>query len=353
MKHPIHFIKKHRKRLFVLLPIIILLVIFWPRPGKPVETQTVRRTNIVESLTATGTVYAMTSVDLNFLTSGKLVYLGAKKGDHVQPGQTIAVLDQRTVQKNLETSLRTYAEQRNTFDQTKDNNQNRTPEQSLNDAMKRVLQNNQYDLEKAVISVELLDLAKQQAILASPIAGVITRADVVSTGVNVGTTTTFTIADPNNLTFKIDIDEADIGKVIIGQKVKLTLDAFSDQTIAATVKTIDFAAHTTSTGGNAYTVEVALPTNATSKYRIGMNGDAEIITNEKNHVLGAALSSITDDQYVYVKTPQGFAKRKVRVGLKNDTDAEIVSGIQEGEAVALDTTEAENSLKNKKRFFFL
>lgn len=345
MKRRLHVIKNYilnhkKKTLLILIPIIILAIIFWPRPQKSLEVESVKKQNIVESLPATGTVSSETSVDLHFLSAGKLVYLGVKKGNFVKQGQTIGVLDQRTVQKNLETELRDYAQQRNSFDNTLEDNKDK----AISDDIKRILQNNQYDLEKAVISVELQDLAKQQAVLTSPISGIVISADVVTAGVNISTTTNFTIADPDHLIFKIDIDEADIGKVKIDQKVKIILDAFPEETFTLKVKSIDFAAHTTTTGGNVYTVEVALPENTALQYRIGMNGDAEIITNEKKNVLTVPLSSLLDDNHVYVKTNGKFEKRKITTGLRNDTDVEIKSGLKAGEEVALDPVEAEKSV---------
>lgn len=339
-------LKHHKRRLLILLiPLIVLTIIFWPRPQKPIGVQAAEKHDLVESISATGTVSSETSVDLHFLSAGKLAYLGVKKGDLVKAGQVIANLDLRTVQKNLETELRDYASQRITFDQTRTDNQNRTPDEALNDSMKHILQNNQYDLEKAVISVELQDLARQQAILVSPINGIITATDVTTSGVNVTTTTTFTIADPKNLIFKIDIDEADIGKVKLDQKAKVTLDAFPDKTLDLKIKSIDFASHTTSTGGNVFTVEVLLPDNTDLLYRIGLNGDAEIVTNEKKNVLTIPLSSLFDDNFVYVKTGGKFEKRKVSTGLSNDTQTEIKSGLKAGEEVALDPTEAEKRAK--------
>jgi len=338
-------ILKHKKRLLFLIPLIVLIFFLWPKPEKPIEIDVVKKEDIVESISATGTVYSETSVDLKFLSSGKLTYLGVKRGDSVKTGQVIATQDLRTVQKNLETELRDYAEQRNTFDTTQEANQNRTPNQALNDSMKKILQNNQYDLDKAVISVELLDLAKEQSILISPINGIVTSADVTSAGVNISTTTSFTIADPANMVFKIEIDEADISKVKIGQKVKVTLDAFPDKTLELEVKSIDFATHTTSTGGNVYTVEVSIPENKDLLYRIGMGGDADIITNQKQNVLTIPLSSLVDDSYVYVKTNGKFEKRNVKIGLSNDTDVEIKSGLKINEEVAIDPTEAEKRIK--------
>jgi HlyD family secretion protein len=83
-----------------------------------------------------------------------------------------------------------------------------------------------------------------------------------------------------------------------------------------------------------------------------MNGDAEIITNQKENVLTIPLSSIVDDEYVYVKinpdrigTSSRFEKRNVKTGLSNETDIEIKSGLKLGEEVAIDPTEAEKRVK--------
>ena len=191
-----HLPRKHKKIYFVILVILIGTgIYFWPRPQKQIETQKVIRQNIVESISSTGTVDSQTSVDLTFVVGGKLVYLGAKKGDLIKKGQVIGILDQRSVQKNLESDLRDYSLQRNNFDQTNSNNQNRTPQQALNDDMKRILQNNQYNLDKAVISVELQDLAKQQTVLTSPIDGILLSEDIDVSGVNLTPATSFVVPE--------------------------------------------------------------------------------------------------------------------------------------------------------------
>ena len=94
-------------------------------------------------------------------------------------------MDERTVQKNLEIALIDYSKQRLTFDQTLEKNQNRTPAEALNIDMKRILENNQFDLDKAIKSVELSDLAKQDSVLTTPISGIVTRSDVETAGVNI------------------------------------------------------------------------------------------------------------------------------------------------------------------------
>lgn len=354
MPNILHLLIAYKKFVIVFLVALIGLAVYSatrPSPAQQIELQTIKRQDMKQSLSATGSIDSAKSVDLTFVTGGKMVYLGIKKGDQVKQGQTIAALDQRTVQKNLQSSLRAYSIQRNTFEQSKDDNGSKMPKDAVNDKIKRILENNQYNLEQAVISVELQDLAAQQSVLTTPISGIVVRADAKSAGVTVSPTTIFTIADPDGLIFKMDIDEADIGKVKEGQPVTLTLDAFPDQTLQLQVASIDFATHATSTGGNAYTVETHVSPDANHVYRLGMNGDAQITLRKITDVVTVPIASIIDDKYVYIKKGGTFEKRTLKLGITNDTDAEVLSGLDVGDKVAIDPTQAEK-VKPKKFLFF-
>lgn len=345
---PYRYFKTHKIRtIVVVLGLILTIVIFRPKPTILIATQKAEPSSFAQSVSVSGKVNAMQYQDVTFQSAGKLVYLGVKKGDKVEAGQTIAVLDQRTVQKNIEMSLTDYAKQRNTFDQTKENNQNRTPEGALSDQMKRVLLNNQNDLNKAINSVEVLALAKEQSVLVSPMSGIITRADVQTPGVTVGLTTTFTIVNPDSLTFEMDVDQADISKVKEGQKVKVTLDAYPENELVLTIDSIDFTTHLTSTGGNAYTVKASLPKNIELNYRVGMEGNAEIITAQAESVLSVPISSLDNDQ-LYVKTKKGYEKRKVTTGLENDISVEIRKGVNPGDEVVTEPSLVPNQNKPRK-----
>ena len=273
------------------------------------------------------------------MTGGTLAWLGVKKGDVVKQYQTFATLDARTTLKSLQGTLLDYSKQRNTFEQTQDSYANRTPEMALNDSMKRVLQNNQYDLNKAVVSVELQDLARQQSILTTPISGIVVRADAKTAGITITPSTTFTVVDPSSLTFKMEIDEADISKLREGQTVDVIFDAYPDKKLNLTIESIDFVTHTTSTGGSAYDVKAKIMTdNSNYQYRIGMNGNAEIILSKKQHILTVPLASLVDENKVYVKTSKGFEKKTLKLGQENDTSVEVLSGLSAGDVVATDPT---------------
>ena len=331
-KKTIVWVRRNRWKTALIVAILLLAFFFLrPRAAKPVAVEHVTKSTVTSSLSVTGSIASDHQVDLSFLTSGKLTYLPILKGDHVRAGQVIAQEDTRSVQDNLTTALKTYSSQRNTFEQTQDNNKNNP----LTDTVKRILQNNQYDLDKSVVSVDLQDAAKQNSVLTSPIDGFVTRLDVTAAGVNVTPATVFEVTDLDHLTFNMDVDQADIGKIVDGLPVRMTLDSFPTQTLTFPVDSIDYASHATSTGGTAYTVTLKIPANEGTQYRVGMSGDADIILKEHRNVINIPLSSLVDNSSVLVKTKTGFEKRHVTLGLQNDTNAEVVSGLSEGEVIAI------------------
>ena len=356
------WIRTHKKitiPLFIVL--IILVLIFRPRPPKPIATTSVHPTTVTQVVSVSGTVAAKKSINLTFPIGGTIAWIGVQKGDTVTAGQTIATLDQRTVLKNLQTALNNYRSTRDTFDQTIQNSQNQdvllneqqkslttagsgigqygtdaSSTNYINDAIKRILDQNQASLDNAVINVELQDLARQQAVLSTPISGLVTRADAQNAGVTATAATVFTITDPTSIVFDMDVDEADVSKIDTSQTAKIVLDAYPNATLSLPVTSIDFVSHTTSSGGSAYTVEAKIPNNTNYRYRVGMNGNADIVTAQRTHVLSVPLSAITDDNAVYVQKGKKFVKTKITVGLQSDTDAEVTAGLQSGDVVALD-----------------
>lgn len=325
----------------VLVILLIGAFLLRPKPAPVIATQTITYTDFTQTVSVNGSVAAKNQITLTFPTSGTISWIGFQQGDTVEKYQTIATLDQRTVLKNMQQSLLSYSLARNTFDQTIANNGNtQNPNDAVNDAEKRVLQDNQYNLEQAVNSVELANLAAQQSILTTPIAGIVTHEDVHVAGTTaLAGQTGFTVVDPTSTEFDMDVDEADVAKVQLGQTAQINLDAYPNEVLSFPVASIDFTSHTTSNGGSAYTVAVKLPNTTNYKYRVGMQGSADIITAKQNNVLTIPLASLINNNQVYVQTQKGFVKRTLKLGLQNDTDAVVLSGLGKGDKIALDPTQ--------------
>lgn len=292
--------------------------------------------DFVKTVSSSGKTKADKSADLKFQTSGKLAWVGVKEGDRVSAYQAIAGLDSRDVQTSLEKTLRDYSKQRNDFEQTwRVTYDGKQPRDAFTDTVKRILEKNQWDLDKAVYDVELKHLALEYATLTSPIAGIVTHIDTPVAGVNITpATAVFTVIDPATIMFEANIDEVDIGSVSVGQSVRVSLDAFPDRTFEGTVSAIAYSAETSTGGATVFPVKIALPD--ASLLRVGFNGDATIELDKRPGAVVIPLSAIREKngtRYVYKKTGKSYNKTPVTTGLASDDEITVTDGVAPGDEI--------------------
>ena len=278
-----------------------------------VELATVRRSPFVKSISSSGKTKADRAVSLKFQTSGLLSWVGVKEGDTVTKGQIIAQLDARDVQKSLEKSLREYSATRNDFEETWRVTYKGTdsPDGALTDTVKRILQKNQWNLEKAVLDVELKHIAVEYSRLISPISGIVTHIDTPVAGVNITPAgAVFEVIDPSSIVFEAKIDETDVGALSVGQSATVSLDAFSGKSFSGVIHSISYSAETSTGGATVFPVTIQI--NSDVPLRVGYNGDVSIETNKLNDVLTVPLAAIREDgmsKYVYKKNGAEYSKK--------------------------------------------
>ena len=340
MKKILAWVKKHKILTIVILA-IFLVAVGWPtekkvtaNPAQNYETAKVQKEDLTDIISASGTVQSENQIDLKFQTSGLLTWVGVKEGDKVQKWQAIASLDKRELEQNLLKVLRDYSKERWDFDEA---SKVTYKDQVITDTIKRVLEKNQFDLDKAVADVEIKDLVIKLSTLVSPIAGIITHIDTPMAGVNITTATaTFMVADPYSMKFVANVDEADIGKVRVGQKTTLTLDAYPDQKIEGEVGKIAFASIATKGGGTAYPIDIYLPENKDLQFKVGMNGDLEVTITGVKDVLTVPSEAVNEKNgknYVQVIQGRKIKQIEVKTGLITDTETQITQGLAEGETI--------------------
>lgn len=302
-----------------------------------VKIAKVRKTDFRSIIHSSGKTAANRSVDLKFQTSGRLAWVGVGEGDTVAAWEAIAGLDVREVQKTLEKTLIDYSSQRNTFEDTRKYNQPaNTAKDALNDKMRHILEDNQWDLDKAVLDVELKHLAVEFATLISPIAGIVTHIDTPIAGVNITpSTAVFSIADPNSTVFEANVDESDIADLTLGQEVTILLDAFAEASFSGSISFISYTSQQSSGGATIFPVKITFR-NPPQTLRFGLNGDIEIITNQVPDALVIPLEAVRDDsqgQYVYIKTNDSYEKKPIETGLRNEDETIVKTGLSEGDVV--------------------
>lgn len=147
------------------------------------------------------------------------------------------------------------------------------------------------------------------------------------------------VSNPDGqLIASVSLSEIDIVKVKADQKVTLTLDAYEDKTFTGKVLSVDTTG-TLESGVTSYSVKVILDPVSVEIYP-NMAVNVEIITDIKSDVIMIPTSAITvsDDQStVQVKKNGEISTVTVETGIANDTNTEIISGLNEGDEVVTAT----------------
>mgnify|MGYP002671649936 FL=1 len=172
-------------------------------------------------------------------------------------------------------------------------------------------------------------------------------------------TTIATVANMNDLIFRGNIDETEVGRLSTGMTMKITIGALQDLKFDARLEYIAPKA-TDQNGANQFEIKAAvnLPSNATN-IRSGYSANAEIVLAEAKNVLAVPESAIEfdgDDTYVYVVKGEGdkqtYERRKVQTGISDGINIEIRSGVKPNERIRgpkmLATEKAEPMAKHGK-----
>lgn len=153
-------------------------------------------------------------------------------------------------------------------------------------------------------------------------------------------TTIATVANMNDLIFRGNIDETEVGRLSTGMTMKITIGALQDLKFDARLEYIAPKA-TDQNGANQFEIKAAvnLPSNATN-IRSGYSANAEIVLAEAKNVLAVQESAIEFDgdyTYVYVIKGEGdkqtYERRKVQTGISDGINIEIRSGVKPNERI--------------------
>ena len=148
----------------------------------------------------------------------------------------------------------------------------------------------------------------------------------------------FSVVDLKALKFIAEVDEADVNRVKAGMNVDVVLDAFPGETFVSKVVRLNPVAQATATGGTVFEVEVLLE-DIDQDILIGMKGDATIKVSSQPGALTVPVEALFSEggtDYVYVLGADNKLKKtEITVGATTDTEVEVVSGLTDGQTVAL------------------
>ena len=331
------------------------------------ETAKVEKATIGNSVTATGTIEAVTSVEVGTQVSGIIDKIYVDYNSVVKKGQVIAELDKtnliselKSATSQLESAKSDLNYQQSNFSRMKtlygkgliSANDYESARLSLQQAQSLVAQR-QEAVNKAQTNLSY-------ATITSPIDGVVLSKSVEegqTVASSFSTPTLFTIVkDMTDMRVVASVDEADIGQVKVGQRVTYTVDAYPDETFEGTVTQVRSEA-TTENNVVTYEVVISAP-NPDLKLKPGLTANVTIYTLEQSGIISVPTKALrftptketvgAKDKIVdcngthklWVREGRTFKAYSVQTGITNGTRTQILSGVKEGTVVVVDMKEA-------------
>ena len=381
--------KKKRKIWLIILGIIVLAIaaIVIVKLTKSANKELVIRTHVVgeytveNTVTATGTIEPVETVEVGTQVSGKVEKIYVDFNDVVKKGQLMAELDKQTLNQSLsraKASLTSSQSQLNyaklSYERTKQLYEANAATLAAYQEAQNTYTQAQMSMKNAQASYDQARVDLAYAEIYSPIDGIVLdRAVEVGQTVaaSFSTPTLFTLAnDLTKMQVEADVDEADIGQVKAGQRVTFTVDAYMDDVFEGTVNQIRMKPTTTSNVVT-YTVIIEAP-NPDQKLFPGMTASVTIVTEEERGLAVPAeafnftpdeavlkairkadkpegqrpeppqgerpqmdKSSATSHSVVWLKKGADMMPRPVKVGMSDGAYKIIEQGVQAGDSVVL------------------
>lgn len=372
------------KKKLIIWGVITLLVgipvakkIFKSEKIKKVTVEQVSDHTIKSSILASGQLKHEIEVKLSSEVIGKVSKLYVKEGDIVTKGQLLLEIDDEAFVASVELQKAAVDQQKVAIErqQMVVNNLQQQWKRKTSLYNKKLLDSdgyedftNNYNISKVDLKGQFELLKQVQARLDqsedqlsktkihSPISGIITSLDIkqgetaISGTTNIVGSSLMTIADPSSMLAEINIDEADIANLKVGQKAEIIAIAFPDDPIMGVVESIASSAKS-APGRQSLSFAVKLKIDFSDDdsidknilhLRPGMSCRAEVFTQGEKQLTAVAVKSIKIDEdlendkienYVF-KYVDGIAKKTpVKTGISDDDYQQIKSGLKPGDWV--------------------
>lgn len=264
------------------------------KPSVQLETASVSRNSINNTVTATGTVEPIVKVEVGTQVSGIISRIYVDYNSVVTKGQLIAEMDKVTLQSELESKQAALASSKAEYEYQQKNyaRSKMLHEKNLISDTDYETATYTYEKAKSAYDGNVADLVKVKqnlgyATITSPIDGVVINRAVEegqTVAAGFSTPTLFTIAnDLKKMRVIADVDEADIGQVEEGQRVTFTVDAYPNDVFEGDVTQVRLEATTES---NVVTYEVVIHApNEELKLKPGLTANVTVYTMERKNIL--------------------------------------------------------------------
>jgi HlyD family secretion protein len=365
------------KKLLIIIGILALVVavpvlrsVLGGGAVNEVQTELLARRSIQASVLASGRLAHEEEVQLTTEEIGRVTGIFVEEGDRVEKGQLLLQIDDQAhraavEQNSAQVRLQEIAIERQQLRLENLNvqweRQRMLHEQGLvnEDSFDLItnelrlaevdLQSNRESLSQARAQAEQAEDRLRKTRAYSPIDGVVTSLDIkvgetaISSTTNIPGSALMTIANPESIHTEVNVDEADIANIEVGQKANVYAVAYPDHPVHGVIDSIAVSAKVAEGAqGLSFAVKIRLDPSGDIKLRPGMSCRAEIFTTTREGILAVPIQAILVEEdrsrnsttySVFVNREGEARKVAVEVGLSDDAYQEITAGIAEGDEV--------------------
>jgi multidrug efflux pump subunit AcrA (membrane-fusion protein) len=280
--------------------------------GNPTLDYVVKRREMGDSISLIGSVEAKIR-NVRPKVSGEITQIYVKEGDTVKKGEALAKIDDTQYRYQYLHALNAY-------------NNSLTGASSL--------------IEEAKLSLKLAKENLDNTEIKSPISGTIKNINV-SVGDMVGQNSNIlTIVNNSDIKIDANINEIDLPKVKVGEKVRVVFDKLNNINMSGHISFISPSA-VNSGGLTVIPIEVSLDENPSKEIINGLNCTVNISLMKSRNVITVPNIAIKEDKkgsYVFVKDNNVAKKVYIKVGQKTQRMAEVISGLKEGDVIVIELT---------------
>jgi len=367
------------KKLLIIVGLMLLVVavpLLQARLGRgpavEVQVEKLAGRSIESSVLASGKLVHEVEVKLTTEEIGRVTGIFVEEGAHVTKGQLVLQIDDQrhraaVDQNQASVRMQEIAIQRQELNIANLNTQwermRAMHERKLIDEDSFVTATNNLEIAKVDLQSSHESLSQARALLDqqqdrlsktsvySPIEGTVTSLDIkvgetaISSSTNIPGSNLMTIANPASIHTEVNVDEADIANVEIGQRARVFAIAYPDQPVEGVVDSIAVSAKVAEgQQGQSFAIKIRLLDPSKITLRPGMTCRAEIFTATKTDALAAPIQAIMVEEdltlgetrrHSFVNRGGTAKKVAVEVGLSDDTYQEVTSGLGAGDEVII------------------
>lgn len=336
------------------------------KQASAVETTKVVRMDMKSTVSATGTIQPVDSVEVSSKITARLKSVLVKENDKVTAGQTVATLDAKDYEAKRDQAQYKVTNTKAEYDRI-------SYLYSIGADTQKQLEDAQMNYDTAVSELAQAESDAAETSITAPIDGTIIgepkTVGTMAVATSDNPTVIMRIANLSSKQIKAKVDETDIGNVKVGQTATFTVDTYTDKTFTARVTKIsqtdtsnswDTSSSSTSSSSSSsssasviyyyVTLDVDDPD---SLLLPAMTARVEINTADKSDVLAVPISVLKTDangSYVVVQNADGSQEnRYVTTGIYSDEYVEILSGLEEGEDVVSTYTAKKSSSSSSSK----